>query len=104
MFPRFSSDDPRDLRITKTEKEIARLNETVEKGMQEIAELKQGNIDLKREITEIKQDFTEIRQDLAKIQQEIGQLREIFASNARSRNMIIRSYSKTGMVSGFMPE
>lgn len=90
MFTRFASDDPRDLKISKLEKELAQksdeikvLHDTVEQGKREIIVL---------------------QEEVGKLHQEIEQLKEIFANNARSRNMIIRSYSKTGMVSKFMPE
>uniref|UniRef100_A0A6C0JR49 Uncharacterized protein n=1 Tax=viral metagenome TaxID=1070528 RepID=A0A6C0JR49_9ZZZZ len=47
---------------------------------------------------------TELTEHVASLHEEIEDLKNIFNNNARSRNMIIRSYSKTGLVSKFMPE
>lgn len=35
---------------------------------------------------------------------DIDEIKNFFSNNVRSRNMIIRSYSKNGLVSKFMPE
>lgn len=54
------------------------------------------------DILEASLEHTKTRID--DIEQELKDTKSLFADSVRSRNMIIRSYSTSGLVSKFMPE
>lgn len=49
-------------------------------------------------------DLEEGRKRLAEMEKDLSEMKKFFTDTVRSRNMIIRSYSKTGLVSKFIPE
>lgn len=59
---------------------------------------------MKQEIENLKKEIAELKTDFNLDKKELSELKNNLTDTVRTRNMIIRSYSKNGMVSKFMPE
>jgi len=64
---------------------------------EEIASLEQSNAILVERIIKLEDK-------IRRLEEIIEEMKKFFSDNVRSRNMIIRSYTKNGLISKFMPE
>ena len=114
MFRFSATDDPKELlrkemqelktRLLKREEEMLILQAENIKLADQVHALETHNETQDDKIQSLETRGSELTEHVASLHEEIEDLKNIFNNNARSRNMIIRSYSKTGLLSKFMPE
>lgn len=88
----------------KLETNFALLLEQFIKLQDQINRLLDVGNTLSERINALETSLEITRKRIDDIEQELKETKSIFADNVRSRNMIIRSYSTTGLVSKFIPE
>ena len=71
---------------------------------QKYKELERNNAILVERIIKMEDRITHLENQIKTGEKDLGDIKTMLSDNFRTRNMIIRSYSKTGLVSKFMPE
>jgi CRISPR/Cas system CMR subunit Cmr6 (Cas7 group RAMP superfamily) len=71
---------------------------------EEISNLEQSNAILVERIIKLEDKIRLLEEIIEKDKKDIEEMKKFFSDNVRSRNMIIRAYTKSGLVSKFMPD